>query len=60
MADVKERYLTALRNAKDRVQQAKASTDRTQEEERIFQAFRKHAKLDYQTLRKPKPTQGRA
>lgn len=51
MADVKERYVSALRNSKEKVRLAKANPPRTEEEKRVFDAFRRNAREDYRTLK---------
>lgn len=51
MANVKDRYVTALRNSKEQVRRAKEETTRTDEERRVFDAFRRNAREDYRTLK---------
>lgn len=61
MTDVKERYVEALRSVKRRAEQARTTTDRSREEQRVFDAFRRNAREDYRTLKKPsRPARGRA
>ena len=50
MQDLKERYATATRAAKEAIKQRKVET-RSGEEQRVFNAFRKQAKAAYSTLK---------
>lgn len=50
MQNLKERYATATRAAKEATKKGKAE-QRSTEEERVFNAFRKQAKAAYSTLR---------
>lgn len=50
MSDLKERYGTATRAAKEAIRQRK-DTPRSAEEQRVFDAFRKQARSAYSALK---------
>lgn len=58
MSDIKERYATVTRTAKEAIKQRK-DTPRSAEEQRVYDAFRKQARAAYSTL-KAKPSSGRS
>ncbi len=55
MASVKERYAAVVREKKKYVKTVTANVERSKEEQRVFDVFKRHAKEDYGTLSKHYP-----
>jgi hypothetical protein len=56
MPDITERYITITRDAKQAIKE-RGTTQRSSEENRVYDAFRRHARDAYSTL-KPANSRG--